>query len=125
MLMPEVQLCSRPRLPRHGANRLSRRRAALLSQCTGLYGTCACPGLNLNLSPPVVQSVAEDIQQQKQYLNNFVGGQKAQLSWYVQEVAEQLAWAEAEHVRPLLMSMCCALWPLQHLLPSSVQNLEP
>ena len=76
-------------------------------------------------SPSVVQSVAEDIQQQKQYLTNFVGGQKAQLSWYVQEVAEQLAWAEAEHVRPLFMSMCCALRPLWHLHPSSVQDSQP
>ena len=118
--MQEVQLCSCPRLPRHRANSLSRRHIALFSQFTGLFGTFAC--LDLSLNPPVVQSVAEDIQQQKQYLNNFVGGQKAQLSWYVQEVAEQLAWAEAEHVRPPSMPVCCALWPLQHLLPSSVQN---
>ena len=57
------------------------------------------PASEALLSP--VQSVADDIQQQKQYLDKYVGGQKAQLSWYVQNVAEQLSWAEAEHVRPL------------------------
>ncbi len=45
-----------------------------------------------------VQHVAKDIQTQQQFLDQFLGGQKAQLSWFVQLIAEQLSWGDAEHV---------------------------
>ena len=45
-----------------------------------------------------MQVVAKDVETQQQFLAHFVGGEKAKLSWFVQLIAEQLAWAEAEHV---------------------------
>ncbi|CAL5220024.1 g1970 [Coccomyxa viridis] len=43
--------------------------------------------------------VVKDVLTQQQFLDQFIGGQKAQLSWYVQLIAEQLSWGDAEHVK--------------------------
>ena len=72
---------------------------------------------------PALQSVDEDFEQQKAFLGRFVGGQKAKLSWPVQEVADQLAWAEAEHVRPPNVSSCFAFQLSKHLLFWQIEKL--
>lgn len=59
-----------------------------------------------------VQQVVKDVLTQQQFLDQFIGGQKAQLSWYVQLIAEQLSWGDAEHVsalavQPRLPSVTC------------------
>ena len=69
--------------------------------------------------------MAEDIQQQKAYLDRYVGGQKAQLSWLVQQIAEQLSWAEAEQVRLVSAAVCFALQLLQHPLYAQCSGFRP
>jgi hypothetical protein len=46
-----------------------------------------------------VQQVQNDLKAQQEFLDRFIGGQQAQLSWLVKDIAEQLSWTEAEHVR--------------------------
>ena len=58
--------------------------------------------------------MAEDIQQQKAYLDRYVGGQKAQLSW-----------AEAEQVRLVSAAVCFALQLLQHPLYAQCSGFRP
>ena len=49
--------------------------------------------------PAWVQQVQNDLKAQQEFLDRFIGGQQAQLSWLVKDIAEQLSWTEAVHVR--------------------------
>jgi hypothetical protein len=44
------------------------------------------------------QQVQNDLKAQQAFMDRFIGGQQAQLSWLVKGIAEQLSWTQAEHV---------------------------
>ena len=56
-----------------------------------------------------MQQVQNDLKAQQDFLDRFIGGEQAQLSWLVKDIAEQLSWTEAEHVSTVQLHLRPAL----------------